>query len=120
MKYDDIKKHCLALPGVTVNRQWGNDYVFKVGGKMFAVYGMDKKTFHGMSFKVADDSFEILTQMPSIIPAPYMARAKWVMLEKATALPAKDIKAYLTRAHAIIAAKLPKKTRAQLKIEDPA
>ena len=116
MKYEDIKKHCLSLPGATVNLQWGYDQVFKVGGKMFCVYGMDKKTFHGMSFKVADDSFEILTQMPNIIPAPYMARAKWVKLEKMSALPAKDIRAYLTRAHAIIAAKLPKKTRAKLGI----
>jgi predicted DNA-binding protein (MmcQ/YjbR family) len=116
MKYEDVKKHCLSLPGATVNVQWGYDQVFKVGGKMFAVYGMDKKTYHGMSFKVADDSFEILTQMPDIIPAPYLARAKWVKLEKANALPARDIKAYLTRAHALIAAKLPKKTRAKLGI----
>jgi predicted DNA-binding protein (MmcQ/YjbR family) len=56
--------------------------------------------------------------MPNIIPAPYMARAKWVMLEKANALPAKDIRAYLTRAHAIVAAKLPKKTRRKLEIAE--
>ena len=75
MKYEDVKKHCLSLPGATVNIQWGYDHVFKVGGKMFAVYGMDKKTYHGMSFKVADDTFEILTQMPNIIPgALYGAR----------------------------------------------
>ena len=114
MKYEDIKKHCLSLPGATVNLQWGYDQVFKVGGKMFAVYGMDGKTFHGMSFKVADDSFEILTQMPGIIPAPYMARAKWVKIDKLNRLPAKDIKAYLTRAHALVAEKLPKKTRQKL------
>jgi predicted DNA-binding protein (MmcQ/YjbR family) len=116
MKYEDIKKHCLSLPGATVNKQWGDDYVFKVGGKMFCVVGMDKKAYHGMSFKVADDSFEILTQLPSVIPAPYMARAKWVMLERMNALPAKDIRAYLTRAHALVAAKLPKKARAKLGI----
>jgi predicted DNA-binding protein (MmcQ/YjbR family) len=35
-----------------------------------------------------------------------------------SALPGRDIRAYLTRAHALIAAKLPKKTRAKLGVRD--
>jgi predicted DNA-binding protein (MmcQ/YjbR family) len=116
MNYADVEKHCLSLPGATLSIQWGEDRVLKVGGKMFAVIGVMDQTFHGMSFKAADDSFHILTKLRSISPAPYLARAKWVRLESPRALPARDLRAYLTRAHAIVAAKLPKKTRAKLGI----
>ena len=114
MKYADIEKHCLSLPGATLSIQWGDDHVFKVGGRMFAITGIAHGRGGGVAFKVADDTFEILTQVPHVVPAPYLARAHWVMLERANALPARDLRAYLTRAHALIAAKLPRKTQAKL------
>ena len=115
MKLTDIEKFLLALPAATLSIQWGNDRVFKIGGKMFAVIGFhDDKTPGGMSFKASSESFRILTELPGIKPAPYLARAEWVWLDKPTRLPAKDLKAYLTRAHAIVASGLPKKTQKQL------
>ena len=117
MKLADIEKFLLALPGATLSIQWGNDRVFKVGGKMFAVLGFDNdKAAHGMSFKASSESFRILTELPGIKPAPYLARAEWVYLDKPTRLPQKDLKAYLTRAHAIVASGLPKKTQRELGI----
>ena len=117
MKTTDIEKFLLALPGATLSIQWGNDRVFKVGGKMFAVIGFhDDKSFGGMSFKASDESFRILIELDGIKPAPYLARAQWVYLDKPTRLPAKELKAYLTRAHAIVASGLPKKTQKQLGI----
>lgn len=115
MKPADAEKFLLALPGATLSIQWGNDRVFKVGGKMFAVIGVhEDKSAAGMSFKAASDSFRILTELPGIKPAPYLARAEWVYLDKPTRLPANDLKAYLTRAHAIVASGLPKKTQREL------
>ncbi len=72
----------------------------------------------GISFKTDDMSFEILTQKRGITPAAYLARAKWVSMDALTRLPDKQLKAYLTRAHAIVAQGLPKKTRAALGIAD--
>jgi predicted DNA-binding protein (MmcQ/YjbR family) len=115
MKPADLEKFLLALPGATLSIQWGNDRVFKVGGKMFAVIGFhNDKSFGGMSFKASSESFRILTELPGIKPAPYLARAEWVYLDKPSRLPAKELKAYLTRAHAIVASGLPKKTQKQL------
>lgn len=114
MKYAEIEKFCLSLPGTTRSLQWGDHHVFKVGDKMFAVLCSPGDKPHTMSFKAGDASFEILTKAKSIIPAPYMARAKWVNLQKLDALTTKELKAYLDRAHAIVASGLTKKKQAEL------
>lgn len=116
MTYNDIEKFLLALPHSTLSIQWDSDRVFKIAGKMFAVIGDygDGKGPAGMSFKASDESFRILTELPGIKPAPYLARAQWVWLDKPTRLPGKELKAYLTRAHKIVASGLPKKKQKEL------
>jgi len=37
MNIDQLRKLCLSFPGATEQIQWGDDLLFKVGGKMFAV-----------------------------------------------------------------------------------
>lgn len=114
MKYAEIEKFCLSLPGATRSLQWGDHHVFKVGDKMFAVLCSPGDKPHTMSFKAGDASFDILTKAKDIIPAPYLARMKWVNLQKLDALNTKEIKGYLTRAHALVAEGLSKKKRIEL------
>jgi predicted DNA-binding protein (MmcQ/YjbR family) len=114
MKYADIEKFCLSLKGAALSIQWGSDHVYKVGGKMFAAMGPPEMRPQTLSFKTAPDSFAILTRAKNVIPAPYLARAQWVQLERLDALGAKELRGYLARAHAIVAAGLPKKKRAEL------
>ena len=116
MKYAEIEKFCLSLPGATLSIQWGSDHVYKVGGKTFAAMGPPEMRPQSLSFKTSDDSFDILTREKNIIPAPYLARAKWVQLERLDALSTTEMKAYLMRAHALVAAGLPKKKRVELGI----
>jgi predicted DNA-binding protein (MmcQ/YjbR family) len=120
MTYDEVTEHLLALPGAELSIQWGDDHVFKIGGKMFAVMGPKKRGAQGMSFKADEMGFELLTKKRGIIPAPYLARAQWVRIDTLDRLPAKQLKGYLTRAHAVVAAKLPKKTRKALGLPDDA
>jgi predicted DNA-binding protein (MmcQ/YjbR family) len=114
-----VETYLRGLPGATLSLQWGTDRVFKVGGKMFAVMSPEGSRPCGLSFKASDDSFHILTRAKHIIPAPYLARAKWVYLERLDALKAGELKPYLKRAHAIIAARLSKKNRASLGLAEP-
>jgi len=111
----EVEKFLLSLPHTTLSVQWGLDRVFKIAGKMYAVIGFhDDGTPGGMSFKASDESFRILTELPGIKPAPYLARAHWVWLDKPNRLPAKELKAYLTRARAIVGSGLPKKKQKEL------
>lgn len=109
-----IRAHLAALPGATLSIQWGDDHVWKVGGKMFAVMRSPETKQQIISFKASEESFAILTQEEGIIPAPYLQRAKWVRLDRLSRLKPVELKAYLGRAHAIVAAGLTRKVRAEL------
>ncbi len=111
-----LEKFIFSLPAVTRVIQWGGNHVFKVGGKMFAIIGPPENRMHGLLFKASGASYAILTQQKGIGPAPYLARANWVRLEKLSALTGEELRAYVTRAHAIVASGLSKKKRASLGI----
>ena len=79
--------HRTSLPGATVDIKWGADECYCVGGKMFAVFGDRARQGGSVSFKCDPERFLELTDSPGIIPAPYLARAHWVQVEDAKALP---------------------------------
>ena len=103
----------MELPHATEHVQWGNDLVFKVGGKMFAVLALEPSKVW-LSFKAGDDEFEELCERPGIIPAPYMARALWVGLEPEAEVSTAELKQRLRRAYDLVIEKMPAKTRAAL------
>ncbi|MEH6663782.1 MAG: MmcQ/YjbR family DNA-binding protein [Brevundimonas sp.] len=106
-----VKRVCLALPAATLDHPFGDDHdVYKVGGRMFAILGGTG----GLSFKASDIAFEVLTGTGRAVPAPYLARGKWVHLADPAAWPDDDLKDHLTTAHALIAAKLTKTARKDL------
>ena len=110
-----VNRFCGSVPGAEVSQPFGPEHdCWKVGGKMFAVLRAPEAKQQSLSFKAGDDSFAILTQQPGIVPAPYLARAKWVRLDRPSRLKPAELKAYLARAHALVAARLTKKARAAL------
>jgi len=111
---DWLRKICLPLPGVTEQIQWGYDLVVKVGGKMFAVAPLEHATVC-LSYKCSDESFAELTERPQIIPAPYLARAKWVALESPDAITPGELSELLRASYELVFAKLPKRTQEELK-----
>ena len=70
MSAEAVRAHCLSFPHASEVIQWGDHPVFKIAGKMFAVLGSGAPGSNALSFKCADDSFAILTQLPGIVPAP--------------------------------------------------
>lgn len=113
MDIEFVRRHCLSLPRTTEQIQWGNNLVFKISGKMFAVVALEPSLVW-MSFKCSPDDFAELTERENIRPAPYLARAQWVALETADALTPREIERYLRNSYDLVFAKLPKKTRAAL------
>ena len=78
--------------------------------------GIGSNTHLG-SFKCTPDEFAELIEREGIIPAPYLARNKWVLLESLEALPAKELKRLIKDSYSMVAAKLPKKVQGELGLE---
>jgi predicted DNA-binding protein (MmcQ/YjbR family) len=108
MDIEWLRKICLPLPGTTEQIQWGYDLLFKVGGKMFAVAPLEPAPVC-LSFKCSDESFADLTERPGIIPAPYLARAKWVALETPEAISRSELAGLLRVSYESVFARLPKR-----------
>lgn len=114
MQNEFIQKICLSLPAVTEDVKWDNDLCFSVGGKMFCVVSLDPP--FKCSFKLPDDEFEELSNSDGFMPAPYMARAKWVTVTQPSALAKNEWKEYISRSYELVKAKLTKKQRTELGI----
>ncbi|MDD9877513.1 MAG: MmcQ/YjbR family DNA-binding protein [Magnetovibrio sp.] len=115
MSREEFDAYCATLKAATHVVQWHGTSVWKVGGKIFALCGNFGDGHQPkISFKCSDLSFDILTEQPGIVPAPYLARAKWVQVTTADALSDDDIGVYLAQAHDIIAAKLTRAVKAEL------
>jgi predicted DNA-binding protein (MmcQ/YjbR family) len=114
MDIESVRAFCLGFPHATEKVQWGNDLVFKIAGKMFAVTVLEGASKYCMSFKVTEEQFAELVERDGIDPAPYSARYHWVALERFNVVSDKELKALLSNSYELVLNKLPKKVRAQL------
>ena len=101
------------LPGVTLVDQW-DARIAKVGGKVFCLLS-DQPPLR-LVFKCGEASFDILTALDDIKQAAYFAKRQWVSVQQGAPLSQDDLMAYIARSHALIAAGLTKKLRAELGI----
>lgn len=113
MNIDHLRKICLAFPGVTEQIQWEDDLLFKVGGKMFALTPLEPSRLW-LCLKADPEEFAELTERPGIIPAPYLARAKWIAMETADAISPAEAAVLLKKSYELVLAKLPKAKREEL------
>ncbi len=114
MDIEAIRAYCLSLPHVTEDVKWGNDLVFSIGGKMFAVAVLDAASPVKVTFKCTPEEFVELTEQADIIPAPYAARYHWVALQRYDALSTKELTTRIKDSYEMVCAKLPKKVRHSL------
>jgi predicted DNA-binding protein (MmcQ/YjbR family) len=111
MHREAFEAFVLTLPAATLVRQWRDDSVAKVGGKIFCLLDRDPGE---VWLKVSPMSYDLLIELPGIRPAPYFARASWVAISGDSDLSDADVRAYLAEAHRLIAGKLSKKVRNEL------
>ena len=113
MDIDAIREHCLQFPHTTEVVQWGADLCFKVDGKLFVVAAIEMVP-QRISFKCSPENFAELCERTGIIPAPYMARAQWVSLERLDALPDDELRDLIAESYRLVFERLPKKRQAEL------
>lgn len=115
---------CAALPATRHVVQWAGADVWKVGGtvdgkthtKVFAIGAWHHGKHAGITFKVSDIAYEVLSDMPGLRPAPYLASRgmKWIQHYDEPGLADAELGDHLRQSHALVAAGLPKKVRVAL------
>jgi predicted DNA-binding protein (MmcQ/YjbR family) len=111
MEIEVIRDICNRFPSVTEEIKWGNDLCFSTRRQMFCAIVLDFPL--KVSFKVPDEEFEEIASQPGIVPAPYAARHKWVLVENASLLsPAKWLH-YISQSYNLVSNKLSKKKKAE-------
>lgn len=116
MNVPAIQKFCAALPHATGDVKWGVDQVYSIGGRMFCVACVDANKRSSVAFKVDDDLFLSYSDRDGFIPAPYLARAKWVQIVDLKKIPDVELRALIKRSYALVGMKLTKKLRTELGI----
>jgi predicted DNA-binding protein (MmcQ/YjbR family) len=110
MTIEFIRKHALGLPGVTEDIKWEHNLCFSVGGKLFLITNPDDFPVSA-SFKTTDELFEELTAREGIMPAPYLAKNKWVMVADVSRIDAKEWYGFVENSYQLIFQKLPRKSQ---------
>jgi predicted DNA-binding protein (MmcQ/YjbR family) len=123
MDNERIRDICLALPHARETLNWGQVLVYwvgdrEIGGKMFALTNADGGEDVVLSFHCGVERYYELLEREGICPAPHLARAHWVAVERWDALRAREFEEELGRAHALIYEKLPKRTKAVLALPE--
>ena len=123
MDNERIRQICLALPHAAETLNWGQVLVYwvgerEIGGKMFALTNADGMERPVLSFHCGAERYHELLENDGISPAPHLARAFWVALERWDALRPREIEEELARAHALIYQKLSRRTKAALALPE--
>ena len=111
MHRPEFEAYVLSLPAATLVRQWRDDSVAKVGGKIFC---LRDRAPGAVWLKVSARPYDLRIEMDGIRPAPYFARAGWVAVSGRSALSDEDLRAYIAEAHRLVASRLSRKRRLEL------
>lgn len=116
MTYDEFNQFCAALPATTSVIQWGNSYVWKVGGKVFAIGGWSKEGAPAFVFKTTDYDFHFLSNKEGYRPAPYLASRgmKWIQQFEGSKELDEELIYYLQESYRIVSLGLTKKKQKEL------
>ena len=110
MNLEDLQFICNKLDNVTEDIKWGQDLCFNIGGKMFLVANAEGNPVSA-SFKTDEETFNELIERDGFIPAPYLARHKWVYVDDINRLSKKDWQQFINHSYEIVKVKLPKKRK---------
>ncbi len=100
MNIELLRQICNEMEDVTEDIKWKHDLCFMVLGKIFCM-ALLQENFR-VSFKVKDVEFEELIDTEGILPAPYVARYKWILIQDPERFSLLEWKHYLTQSYRMV------------------
>src|ERR1700747_3185396 len=106
----------LKLPHVAETVAWSTYVLFwaadkSIGGKLFAMMNPVNETNGVITYVVGPERYAELLEREGVSPSVECPRSQWVQVERWDVFRQAEWQSEMEAAHAIIAAKLPKRTR---------
>jgi predicted DNA-binding protein (MmcQ/YjbR family) len=106
MNIESLREYCLSKPGVEETLPFGPDtLVFKVGGKMFLLTGLDEEQ---LSFNVKcepDKAIELREEYPCVLPGYHMNKKHWNTIVVDGSVSTKQLKEWIDWSYELVARK---------------
>ena len=115
MHLDDLRTYCLALPGAVETMPFGPDtLVFKVGGKMFALAGLEAVP-PTVNLKCDPErAVELRERYADVAPGWHMNKVHWNTVGLRGDVPAGELRQLVDHSYALVVAGLPARVRAEI------
>ena len=120
MKVDRTRTFLLGLPRVEETLQWDRLVYWvldkAVGGKMFAMLNPEPGGAYVLGFPTLPERLPELLELEGLRPAPYLARAGWVVMERWDVLPERELHSLLREAYDRVESRLPRRVQRLLEL----
>jgi predicted DNA-binding protein (MmcQ/YjbR family) len=104
----------MSFPHATEQVQWGNDLLYKIGGKMFAAMNLEPAELTTLGFKCDPEVFAELIEREGVKPDKYIGRYHWVNVTSLSSFKKKELEDLISASYQMVYDKLPRKMKLQL------
>ncbi len=117
MDIEQLREYCLSKKQVEETTPFGSDtLVYKVGGKLFLLFGLDEE---GLRFNVKcdpDKAIELREEFSCVLPGYHMNKKHWNTIVVDGSVSTKKLKEWIDHSYNLVVESLSKKVREDLKL----
>ena len=117
MDIEQLRDYCLSKKGVEETLPFGPDtLVYKVGGKVFLLTGLDAEDFRFNVKCDPDKAIELRENFTCVLPGYHMNKKHWNTIVVDGSASVKQLKEWIDHSYELVVTSLPKKTREELNL----
>ena len=119
MQADTFREYCLGKPDATEDMPFGEEHlVFKIGGKIFALLGLEEIPATANLKCDPDRALELRDRYEEVRAGYHMNKKHWNTVEIGGGIPEAELRRMIDHSYELVVQGLPKAVRAKIKIAD--
>jgi predicted DNA-binding protein (MmcQ/YjbR family) len=104
MNIEALREYCLSKPGVEETLPFGPDtLVYKVGGRIFLLTGLDNDDFRFNLKCDPDKAIELREEFPCVIPGYHMNKKHWNTIVVDGSVSNNQLKEWIDHSYQLVA-----------------
>jgi predicted DNA-binding protein (MmcQ/YjbR family) len=117
MQVDTFREYCLKKPGATEGTPFGEEHlVFKVGGKMFALVGLEEVPATANLKCDPDLALELRDRYEQVRAGYHMNKKHWNTVEITAGIPEAELRKMIDHSYELVVQGLPKAVRGKMRV----